>query len=518
MAAALAVSLLLAGCSSAHDIAGGSTTGSSGVPSSPDQSSSAPTGPLPAGFGAGPAGHGLARFYQQQVVWRACGGGDTCASIWVPLDYAHPDGQAITIKAKMQPAGNAASKIGTLFINPGGPGGSGIDYLGYIDLGSSVTSSYDIVGFDPRGVGQSTPVHCVSDSALDTFEASDPSPDNASEIQRMQQLWSAFTRGCVQESGPLLHHVSTIEAARDMDILRAVVKDPSFNFYGASYGTYLGATYAALFPGKVHRMVLDGAVDPLASPQASEIGQAAGFQRALTSYLTDCVNSGSCALGDTVATAQQQIVDLFQQIDAHPLPTSSGRELTEGLAFLGFVVPLYSRQNWPYETQALEQALEGHGDTLLYLSDQYTNRDPSGHYSDNELEAQAAVNCLDNPEHETLAQIEAGRAAFEKVSPVFGPIAMWWPYSCSNWPIQPSLPTPDYSAAGAAPIVVVGTTRDPATPYQWAVNLAHELDSAVLLSRNGDGHTAYASGNVCIDHAVDTYLVQGTPPTAGTMC
>lgn len=526
----------LTACGTAQHIAtgsGGSSLGASSPPAqttpsipTPSGTPTTPTHPgppssngsLPAGFGSGPPGSGLQRFYSQQVTWSDCGDGDTCASIWVPLDYAHPDGDAITIKAKMQPAGDPANKVGTLFINPGGPGGSGIDYLGYVDLDPSITNVYDVVGFDPRGVASSTPVECVSDHELDVYVASDPTPDTPAEIQRMRQLWSIFTRGCVEHSGPLLAHVSTIEAARDMDILRAVVKDPSFNYYGASYGTYLGATYAALFPKRVHRMVLDGAVDPKASPHTSEVHQARGFQTALTAYLTDCVSSGNCPLGSSVAVAQQQIIQLFAGIDANPLPTNDGRQLTEGLAFLGFIVPLYNRSNWQYETQALEQALEGHGDLLLYLSDQYTDRDAAGHYSDNAIEVQSAVSCLDHPEHETVAQIEAGKGAFLRASPVFGPVAMWWPYACSNWPVVPTLPQPDYAAPGAAPIVVIGTTRDPATPYSQAVRLSQELDSGVLLSRDGDGHTAYSSGNPCIDGAVDTYLVTGKPPKGGTMC
>lgn len=534
-ALALAVLGMLTACGVAQDIAGGPTAPSPSATDTPTTpttppvdppsvTTSPPTAPptsdagLPDGFGAGPPGQGLQRFYDQQVSWDDCGGGDTCASIWVPLDYADPGGDAITIKAKRQPAGDSAGKVGTLFVNPGGPGGSGIEYLDYAALDSSITDVYDVVGFDPRGVASSTPVECVSDEELDAYISSDPTPDTPAEIATMQQLWGSITAGCVANSGPLLEHVSTIEAARDMDVLRAVVDDPSFNYYGASYGTYLGATYAALFPGTVHRMVLDGAVDPEAAPHTSEVGQARGFQTALTAYLQDCVSSGSCPLGSTVAEAQGNVIEMFASLDQQPLPTSDGRELTEGLAFLGFIVPLYSRENWPYETQAVEQALQGSGDLLLFLADQYANRDDDGHYSDNALEVQSAVNCLDHPEDETLADIEAGGAPFEKASPVFGPVAKWWPYACSNWPVKPTLTAPNYAASGAAPIVVVGTTRDPATPYKQAVRLAKELDSGVLLSRDGDGHTAYSSGNTCIDTAIDTYFVSGQPPTDGTMC
>jgi pimeloyl-ACP methyl ester carboxylesterase len=485
---------------------------------SPSTTTTSPDADLPAGFGPGPPGHGLQRFYDQHVSWTPCGASDTCASIWVPLDYADPDGRAITIKAKLRAAGDQAHVQGTLLINPGGPGGSGIDYLGYVNFDAAITNNFNVLGFDPRGVGTSTPVHCGPDELLDHWIAADPTPDSPSEVATTVRLFRQYAAACVRDSGPLLAHVSTIDAARDLDVLRAVVKDPTLNYYGASYGTYLGATYAALFPDHVGRMVLDGAVDPERTPHALEIGQARGFQTELTAYLSQCVAAGNCPLGDSVPQAQQQLINLLHQLDTDPLPTTSGRPLTEGLAIYGLVVPLYSRANWPVETTAIEQALEGNGDTLLYLADQYTHRGPSGHYTDNSLAVQSAINCLDHPEHESLDDIRAGRAAFVAASPVFGPFAAWFPYPCSNWPIQPSEPKPDYSAPGAAPILVVGTTRDPATPYQDAVNLAHELRSGVLLTRDGDGHTAYSSGNVCIREAVDSYLTTGRPPAEGTTC
>jgi pimeloyl-ACP methyl ester carboxylesterase len=434
------------------------------------------------------------------------------------LDYHDPNGQAITLALKRSPAGEPSKRRGSLFINPGGPGASGVDYLDFIGLDPSVTKVYDVIGFDPRGVARSTPVDCLSNRQLDAYLASDPTPDTKAEIQDFQRSWTRYTRGCEQRSGPLLAHVSTVEAARDLDILRALVGDKKLNYFGASYGTYLGATYAALFPTHVDRMVLDGAVDPLANPHTAEIDQAAGFDKALTAYLTYCVGQGSCPLGTSVDAARQRLIELLKALDSSPLPTSSGRQLTEGLAFLGVIVPLYSRSNWPYETAALREALNGTGDTLLRLSDFYSNRQSDGTYKGNSIEVQSAVNCLDHPEHESLAQIEAGAAQFIKRAPTFGAAATWWPFACSNWPVTASEPPPDYSAKGAPPIVVVGTTRDPATPYQQAVNLAKELDSGVLLSRNGDGHTAYGSGNVCIDTAIDRYLVTGKPPPDNTMC
>jgi len=516
---------LTAGCGAASDVAASpkssadpATSASSPTPTGPVDTTVADPGTLPEGFGDGPSGDGLDRFYDQDVVWSACGGTDECADIWVPLDYGDPDGQAITLKAKRQPAADQSNKQGSLLINPGGPGGSGIDYLAFIGLDSSITDTYDVVGFDPRGVATSTPVDCISDTELDAYVASDPTPDDDAEVQDFQDIWKSYTDGCVENSGPLLEHVSTVEVARDMDVIRQVVGDNKLSYFGASYGTYIGATYAGLFPDKVGRMVLDGAVDPESKPRTNAVNQAAGFDLALTAYLEDCISQGSCPLGDSVDAARQRLVELFKQLDQNPLPTSGDREVTEGLAFYGVIVPLYSRDSWSYLTQALEEAVNGKGDTLLLLADAYTERQADGSYPSNSLEVQSAVNCLDHPESETIQQIEANGDDFTSKAPVFGQAAMWWPYACSNWPVQPTEEQPDFSAKGAAPIVVVGTTRDPATPYEQSVKLAEELDSGVLLSRDGDGHTAYGAGNACIDEAINTYLAEGTPPPDGKEC
>lgn len=514
--------LLLAGCSGASDIADGGSATDTPQPTETTPPDAPPTteptdGELPVGFGDGPPGTGLNRFYQQQVSWESCAQGE-CADIWVPLDYADPDGQAITVKAARSSATDEANKQGSVLINPGGPGGSGIDYLENIDLDASVTEQFDVVGFDPRGVATSTPVDCVSDEELDAYVASDPTPDDQQEVQEFQALWSNLTEGCVARSGPLLEHVSTVEVARDMDVMRAIVGDEKLTFFGASYGTYIGATYASLFPDKVGRLVLDGAVDPLADPRENSINQAAGFDVALTAYLEDCVSQGDCPLGNSVDGARQRLIQLFDDVDQSPLPTSGDRELTEGLAFLGVIVPLYSRDSWSYLTQALEEAVDGRGDTLLFLADAYTERQDDGSYPNNSLEVQSAVNCLDKPEDATLTEIEAGGDDFLAKAPVFGEAAQWWPYACSNWPVTATEEKPDFTASGAAPILVVGTTRDPATPYEQAVKLAGQLDSGVLLSRDGDGHTAYGAGNQCIDDAINTYLVTGKAPADGTEC
>lgn len=416
-AATTAAALMVTGCATAQDVASdpgptsAPTSAPTTSPSTPlptEPTTSAPTGDLPAGFGDGPPGEGLQRFYEQEVEWTDCDDGRECADIWVPLDYADPDAEAITIKAQRVPASLPDERRGSLLINPGGPGGSGIDYLGFIGLDPSVTSIYDVVGFDPRGVARSTPVECLSDEELDAYVASDPTPDDPGEIKEFRRTWAEYTSGCVEHSGPLLGHVSTVEVARDMDIIREVVGDERLNYFGASYGTYIGATYAALFPENVDRMVLDGAVDPLAEPRLTAINQAAGFDTALTAYLEYCVDEGDCPLGDDVDSARQRLIQLFEDIDEEPLPTSSGREVTEGLAFLGVIVPLYNRDSWSYETIALREALDGTGDTLLALADAYTERQSDGTYPNNSMEVQSAVNCLDHPEDVSLAEIKAG--------------------------------------------------------------------------------------------------------------
>jgi pimeloyl-ACP methyl ester carboxylesterase len=519
---ALAVAVaaaVIASCGDAQNLARSSPNSSPTVPSLttpstdlPTSTEPTPTTGLPDGFGAGPAGSGLARFTDQNVNWEPCES-DECAKIWVPLDYRDPDGQAIILMVRKRPASGA--KRGTLFINPGGPGASAQLYVN-LPFADKVRDAYDIVAADPRGVGESTPMDCVSDRDLDAYIASDPSPDSASAIQELQHIWTRFTRGCRPRSGPLLDHMSTVEVAKDFDVLRQLVGDDKFNYLGFSYGTYIGATYAGEFPQNVGRMVLDGAIDPLESPAASELGATKGFEVALTAFAQDCV-SRNCPLGTSVAAIKKRIQKLFKQLDAKPLQVGS-RQLTEGEALIGLWYPLYAERLWPDGREALEAAFAGDGSKLLALADQYADRSPDGTFDGNALEVQSAVNCLDHPEDASISDILKSRRTFLKVSTVFGPSAMWFAYGCSNWPAQAEFKKPDFRAKGAAPIVVVGTTRDPATPYRNSVALAKLLDSGVLLTRDGDGHTGYLSENACIDETIDNFLVDGDVPPDGKRC
>lgn len=462
----------------------------------------------------------LATYYSQTLDWQACRKGDQCATLSVPLDYAQPAGTTIDLALLKVPAADPAQKVGSLVVNPGGPGAPGTDYAASASqvFRKRLTDSFDIVGFDPRGTGASDPVDCLSDAQLDAYVAGDPDPDTAAETQAYVAATDEIGRGCVQKSGELASHVSTVEAARDMDVLRAALGRGQLDYFGASYGTKLGATYAQLFPTKVGRFVLDGALDPTLTNRDLNLGQAAGFQTALDAYVTNCVEETTdCYLGSSLEEGLAKIKAFIAQVEANPLPTGTDRDLAVGNAFYGIVAPLYNRDYWVLLSQALRAGLKGDGSALLQLSDLYTSRGPNG-YTDNSSEANFAINCLDDPSFVTAEQVPAQLPAFEKASPTFGDVFAWSLTNCGGSQTTAEEPPPTITAAGAAPIVVVGTSRDPATPYQWAVSLSGQLQSGVLVSRDGDGHTAYNSGNACIDDALENYLVDDTVPTDGLQC
>ena len=461
---------------------------------------------------------GLDDFYEQDLDWRNCGKNE-CTRLTVPLDYTDPDGKTITIAVLRVPASRRDERVGQLVVNPGGPGASGVEYAssGQTTFGNQLTRYFDIVGFDPRGVGKSTPLECAGTRQTDELLSADPDPETPAEVARLDRLMREFGEGCLANSGDLTRHVSTVEAAKDMDILREALGERQLDYLGASYGTLLGATYADLFPSHVRRMVLDGAIDPSLSYEQLTLGQARGFETALRAYLEDCVAAGDCPLGDSVDAATRRIEQLLEQIDAEPLPTDHDRELTEGLAVLGIVLPLYAEDYWPLLTIALRQALAGGGNQLLALSDLYSRRGKDG-YNLNLIEALNAVNCLDHSDSIPIAEVPSLFADFTEASPTFGRVFAYTISTSSSWPVKSGNRTTALDAEGAPPIVVVGTTRDPATPYEQAVALAKQLESGVLVSRDGDGHTGFGQGNKCVDRAIEGFLVGGTVPENGLSC
>lgn len=503
------VALALAGCSN-----GGDDEDASKNPSRSATASSGSDEGVPAG---------LASFYNQKPRWSGCGGDFECTKVKVPLDYGDPSGDTIELAVVRLPAGDKSKRVGSLLINPGGPGASGISYARQARavLSDDVRDSFDVVGWDPRGVGDSAPVECLDDKELDGFLALDGSPDNASEVSALDAASKDFAQQCEAESRKLLPHVGTPDAARDMDVLRAVLGEEKLNYLGKSYGTFLGAAYAELFPQRVGRVVLDGAIDPAISAQQWNLDQAAGFEQALDAFIDDCLKRSDCPIGPDHAGAKQEVADILDHADRAPLRTGTDRELTQALAVLGMAVAMYdSDQGWPALRFALQRAKNGDGSVLLQLSDIYTDRQTDGHYSSNQNEAIYAVNCLDRPDPSSPEQIEQAEPRFEKASPTFGDYLAWSSLPCRYWPVKgaPGSGPHKITADGAAPIVVAGTIRDPATPYAWAESLADQLSSGVLLTWDGDGHTAYFRGSSCIDSAVDNYLIKGTVPQDGLRC
>ncbi|MFD5031762.1 alpha/beta hydrolase [Streptomyces sp. NPDC058405] len=465
----------------------------------------------------------LKKYYGQKLRWRACGGPDfQCATMKAPLDYAKPDGTEIELAVARKKATGPGKRLGSLLVNPGGPGGSAIGYLqGYAAIGypAPVRAQYDMAAIDPRGVARSEPVECLSGKDMDAYTQVDQTPDDQAETSRLAASFKKFAQGCQKRSGAILPHVSTVDTARDMDIFRAVLGDKKLSYVGASYGTFLGATYAELFPKRTGRLVLDGAMDPSLPARELNRDQTAGFETAFQSFAADCVKRADCPLGTkSTADISTRMKAFFTDLDAQPVPTGETRPLGESLATTGVIAAMYDESAWSQLREALTSAMDGDGAGLLALADSYYERESDGSYA-NLMFANSAVNCLDlPPAFTTTSDVIAALPSFEQASPVFGKGLAWASLNCAYWPTKATGSPHRIEAKGAAPIVVVGTTRDPATPYKWARSLAGQLSTGTLLTYNGDGHTAYGRGSDCIDTAINTYLLEGTPPTDGKKC
>lgn len=451
------------------------------------------------------------------IEWTDGGGGAEEGRLEVPLDHDDPAAGTIELALLRIPAGDPANRIGSLLVNPGGPGASGIDLAAAAPffIGDDVLDRFDVIGWDPRGVGASTAVSCGDGEFLDRFAAADPVPDTPEEEAEVDALADEFVANCVAESGELLAHVSTVDSARDMDLIRRALGEDRISYLGFSYGTLLGATYADLFPERVRAFVLDGAYSrSLSSVELTE-EQAIGFESTLNAFLDRCRAEG-CSFapdGDPGAALDE----ILASIDARALPTSDPeRPLTIGLAVTGLVFTLYSDDSWGMLDAGLAQArFEKRGDDLLRFADLYNDRLPNGEWG-NSTAAFVAIGCADSapiPPDE----LEAIGQRLEDTAPRFGDFFTSGD-SCTDWPIEPVDDTRPFRAAGAAPILVIATTGDPATPYEWGVRLAEELESGVLLTNVGDTHTAYAEGKPCVDAAVDAYLIDLEVPSAGTRC
>ncbi|MCT7353800.1 alpha/beta hydrolase [Streptomyces sp. 15-116A] len=437
-----------------------------------------------------------------------------CATLRVPLDWSEPDGKTIGL-ALIRAEATGDDRLGSLLFNFGGPGGSGVSMMpSYADTVSKLRERYDLVSWDPRGVAASEGVRCRADKDIQAAESSvDSTPDTPAEERTFLADAVDFGKGCEDSAGELIGHVSTTDTARDLDRIRQALGDEKLNYFGISYGTELGGVYAHLFPKRVGRMTLDAVVDPSADMVGHARNQTLGFQRALNDYLK--------STGKDPAQGSREIADLLKRIDAEPLPTSTrGRELTQSLALTGIILPLYSKDGWPALTSALQAAEEGDGSELLALADGYNERDASGRYGTT-THSQRVISCLDDKQRPTIGETKKLLPQFEKISPVFGPALGWdmvgW---CHDWPVPGQHDTPEVSAPGAAPILVIGNTGDPATPYEGARRMADELGKnvGIVLTWKGEGHGAYGTGSSCVDSTVNTYLLEGKPPRDGKVC
>ena len=503
-----------------------------------------PTAALPA---AGPAAaaavakaavpQGLESFYGQKVEWYDCVAtagveksaektGFQCAKVTVPLDYSQPGGQTIEIAMKKHLA-TGSVRQGTLFMNPGGPGASGVDSVGAMATTTfaGVQKAYDIIGFDPRGVGSSTAITCSTDAEAKAMEGVSPVDGAGAPVAFekraavMSERFKQLGADCASRTKPteLLDHVDTVSVARDLDVLRALSGDQKLNYTGFSYGTYLGATYAELFPANTGRLVLDGALDPSLSYSERRQGQALGFERALRNYVAWCQSGQSCPLtGDTDAGVKQ-IGDVFTSANQSPVPSSDpNRPVTgeEMKRIVGFVL-YFPESSWSAVSEALGQVINEHDASAFRAMADQIAAQPQVNAG-----ANIGINCLDYRVEGDMATWTAQSKELERIAPRFATVTEAGDLGCQAWGHTGTQPSKALHAKGAAPILVIGTTGDPATPYEWAEALADQLDSGQLLTWEGNGHAAYTNSGhgPCVTQAVDTYLLTGTMPKKGLTC
>ncbi|GGM99960.1 pimeloyl-ACP methyl ester carboxylesterase [Actinoplanes campanulatus] len=446
-----------------------------------------------------------------------------CATVQVPEDWAKPDAgkkydiSMIRIRSGKQ---KASERIGSLLLNPGGPGGSGVDLAVYLTFGeklgglpTEITDRFDIVGFDPRGINRSSPVKCIDAKDQDASFAADPDPVSQAEFDTVAALTKKIADGCTKKYGEDLSDFATEQAARDVDALRAAVGDEKLTYLGYSYGTLLGATYAQLFPQNVRALVLDGAVDPTETFTQGSEQQAKGFERAFTNFTKWCTTEPSrCPIAPD---ARGAVTDALAKAETSPVRGPDGRDATAGWVFLGLISSLYTESGWADLANAIDDLRTGDATGIFELADQYAEREPDGTYS-NLFDANLTVNCVDNQKAPGVAEIRRLQGEWRSKYPLFGaPMAVGM-LPCAYWGGGRD-PYPAGEAKGAPPILVVGTTGDPATPYENTADLANMLGVGQVLTWEGEGHTAYPS-TTCIKDAVDRYLLDLKMPPEGLRC
>jgi pimeloyl-ACP methyl ester carboxylesterase len=453
----------------------------------------------------------------QPTSWKPCGGGFWCRTLQVPLDYSDPGGRQISLALIRRPATDSARRIGSVLLNPGGPGESGIQFLrGSYDLMTNLNQRLDLVSWDTRGVGESTPVMCLDGPHLDAFFAVDTVLDDPQEKDAFLQANKDFVAGCRVHSGYLLPFMDSESTARDMDQIRQALGDSKLTFFGLSYGTFIGQWYAHLFPTQVRALAFDGVVDSNArGPGLDPSGQVEGFQQNLNAFFAGCRSRSRCTFG-RAGDGEQKLEAFIARVDSTPLPVGN-RQLTRNLAMTGVLSALYDEASWPDLDDALTAVDQGDGAKLLDLADFFNERNPDGTYSNLVNGAADATNCLDSDSITDISQYDKIGPELAKVSPLFGPWQQYQGILCAYWPVGPKNLMVTLTISGAPPILLVGATDDPATPYADAVAVSHEIPGSVLLTREGNGHTSYFSSQ-CIQDAEDAYLTDLQLPPTGKVC
>lgn len=462
------------------------------------------------------ASHSPTPSTSSKIAWTDCGGGFQCGTLQVPLDYAHSAARNISLALIRKQATDPATRIGSVLLNPGGPGESGIEFLrGDLSSLSNLNHRFDLVSWDPRGVASSTPITCVDGSQEDTYLSIDAVLDDPQEKQTAIQTNKDFAAGCQRRSGDLLPFMDSASTARDMDQIRAAVNDAKLTYLGFSYGTYYGQWYAHLFPTHVRALSLDGVVDPTVGANESLLGQVVGFEQNLQAFLTDCRVRTSCSYGRS-GDPGAKLNSAMAKLDTTPLKVGS-RELTRSLAMTGLLVTLYDQSTWQYLDQALTALDKGDGRILLLLADIYNHRKADGTYSNLFNGAFHSAYCLDFPVPTDIAAYDQLGPVFAKASALFGPWSQYSNLQCAYWPVKPKNGQGPLTVQGAPPILLVGGTNDPATPYAESQSVNRQIAGSILLTRQGNGHTSYDSSS-CVHAAEDAYLIDLTLPAAGMVC
>jgi len=505
--AVLLAAVTAAGCTSSSASAPkASALGSAGIPAPPARTTTPTT---------------LAGYYAQRLDWKPCETHFECAWLDVPVDYSRPAWRQFKLPVVKLPAADPAERIGALVINPGGPGGSGVQYaLGARsgEFTQEILDRFDIVGFDPRGVGDSVPaLRCLSGPQLDRDFETGGFPMTTARLPSIVAESKLYASQCAKNAAALIPYVGTVNSAKDMDILRVALGDSKLTYFGKSYGTFLGASYAAQFPSHVRALVLDGAVDPSLSGIQLDIAQARGFESAFGQFAAWCVTQAACPLGTNAASAVPEVSSLLVRATKHPLKNTldDGQEADSPMLLEGISSALYSKQEWPLLASALSAAMGGDGTLLVELANYLMERNSNGTYS-NLSDVFMSVSCIDRPWPKSLSAWQSAAAAAAKAAPLFGAANVWGSLPCAYWRVPAT--TVHVTATGAPPILVVGDLHDPATPYAWAVSLSRDLASGVLLGWNGEGHTSYMEGSTCVNNAVDSYLIGLKTPRSGTIC